>query len=295
MTVRKDGPEAILIAGPTAGGKSASALRLARERCGVVVNVDSMQVYRELRILTARPTETEMGEAPHLLYGHVGAAEPYSVARWLADAAAALDRARAQKRLPIFVGGTGLYFRALLHGLSPVPEIDPEVRRRWRAVATDEAAEALHRRLEALDPVTAARLSPTDTQRIVRALEVKESTGRSLAEWQTLPGRGLVAEARTERLVVMPDRPTLLARCDARFDAMMANGALEEVRTLVALGLDPSLPAMRALGVASLRAHIAGEVDLETAVAEAKRETRRYVRRQMTWLRRNMITWKVIK
>jgi tRNA dimethylallyltransferase len=285
---------AILIAGPTASGKSALALTLAERLSGVVINADSMQVYRELRVLTARPTVEDEARAPHALYGFVGGAQAYSAGRYAADAARAIEEARSAGRRPIIVGGTGLYFKTLLEGLSPVPQVPPEVRAYWRGQAAARPAPELHALLAGKDPEMAARLMPTDPQRIVRALEVLESTGRSLADWQRVPGTPVLEESRTVRLLAMPDRAAQAAAIDARLDAMLAAGALEEVRALLALGLSDELPVMRALGVAPLSAHLRGVIPLEAAVAAAKAETRQYAKRQMTWLRRNMIAWKSV-
>jgi tRNA dimethylallyltransferase len=281
----------ILIAGPTASGKSRLALRLAEEVGGTVINADSMQVYRELNILTARPTAGEQARAPHALYGHVSGAEAYSAGRFAAEAAHAIEEARREGRVPIIVGGSGLYFRALLAGLSPVPPITPAVRARWRAEAAARPAPELHAILAARDPVMAARLMPTDPQRIVRALEVLESTGRSLADWQRERGAPVLQEAAAVRLLVLPDRATLMPAIEARFDAMLAAGALAEVEGLLRLGLSWELPVMRALGVAPLAAHVAGRIGLAAASAAAKAETRQYAKRQVTWLRSNMMSW----
>jgi tRNA dimethylallyltransferase len=284
----------ILIAGPTASGKSGLALALAERLGGTVINADSMQVYRELRLLTARPSAGDEARAPHALYGFVSGGEAYSAARYAADAARAIAAAHAGGRVPIVVGGTGLYFMALLRGLSPIPAIDPEVRAYWRARAEESPAGELHALLAARDPVTAARLMPTDRQRIVRALEVLESTGAPLVEWQSRPGTPVLEERETTRILLLPDRERAAERIDARFDTMVAEGALGEVERLVALGLSWELPIMRALGVAPLAAHLRGEMQLEEAVAAAKADTRKYAKRQMTWLRRNMIAWKAI-
>ena len=284
----------ILIAGPTASGKSGLALGLARRLGGTVINADSMQVYRELSILTARPTCEDEARVPHALYGFVAGSEAYSVGRYAADADRAVAAARAQRRVPIIVGGTGLYFKALLEGLSPVPPIDPAVRARWRAEAAGRPSPELHATLAAQDPAMAARLMPTDPQRIVRALEVLESTGRSLAEWQAAQGTPLLREEEAVKLLVLPDRDTYAQAIEARFDAMMAAGALEEVRGLMELQFSPELPMMRALGVSALAAHLAGKVSLEEATVAAKVETRQYAKRQMTWFRRNMSSWKDI-
>jgi tRNA dimethylallyltransferase len=284
-------PTAILIAGPTASGKSAAALELAERLHGTVINADSMQVYRQLALLTARPTSADMTRAPHRLYGVISAAEAYSVGRWLDDAARAIAETAEAGRVPILVGGTGLYFKALTEGLAPIPDVPPEIREHWRERAELLAAVELHRELTARDPAMAARLSPTDPQRVVRALEVIDATGVSLAEWQgaatspALPAHGVV------RLVVAPEREPLYAAIDARLDLMMGQGALEEVRALLALGLDHGLPAMRAHGVRELGAYLAGESRLGEAIAKAKTETRRYAKRQMTWLRRFMKDW----
>jgi tRNA dimethylallyltransferase len=283
---------AILIAGPTASGKSALALALAERYGGVVINADSMQVYRELRILTARPSPEEEARVPHALYGFIPACEAYSVGRYMADAARAIAAARVAGRVPVVVGGTGLYFTALLEGLSPIPSVPEAIRARWRAEARRLGAAALHRLLSERDPCMAARLRPTDPQRLVRALEVLEATGRSLADWQQIPGEPLLAAETAIRLVVSPDRTELYRRSDTRFDAMLERGALEEVAALRALALDPKLPAMTALGVAPLLALLAGELTLDAAAAQAKADTRRYAKRQLTWLRRNMIAWK---
>ncbi len=282
---------AILIAGPTASGKSALALSLAERHHGTVINADSMQVYQELRVLTARPTPEEEVRAPHALYGFVSAREAYSVGRYLTDAARAIGAAEAQGRLPIIVGGTGLYFKALLEGLSPVPAIPSDIRAHWRGEAQRIGAAELHRVLQERDPEMAQRLRPSDPQRIVRALEVLEATGRSLAEWQSIPGEGILAEEETIRLVLLPDRAQLYRRCETRFDAMMRKGALDEVAALKALALDPRLPAMTAHGVPHLLAALAEKIDLETAVARAKADTRHYAKRQFTWIRRNMQSW----
>jgi len=282
---------AILIAGPTASGKSALALALAEREGGVVINADSMQVYRELAILTARPSAADLERAPHALYGFVSGAEAYSAGRYAVDAAHAVAEARKQGKVPIIVGGTGLYFKALLEGLSPVPAADPEVRAYWRAQAAQRPATELHAVLSSRDPEMAARLMPTDPQRIVRALEVLESTGRSLAAWQREPGQPVLAEQATVRLLVLPDRDAVGPRIDARFDAMLAEGAIEEVRRLLDCGFSDELPIMRALGVAPLAEHVRGALQLETAAAAAKTQTRQYAKRQATWLRRNMRSW----
>jgi tRNA dimethylallyltransferase len=267
---------------------------LAERLSGTIINADSMQVYRELRMLTARPSHEDEARAPHALYGFVPGAEAYSAGRYAADAAAAIAAVRARGSVPIVVGGSGLYFHALLRGLSPVPPVDPHARAHWRSRAAVRPSRELHAILRARDPATASRLMPTDTQRIVRALEVLESTGRPLSYWQSQPGQPVLEEAETSRLLVLPERAAIAGRIEARFDAMVAGGALEEVAGLLALSLSPELPVMRALGVAPLAAHLAGRMGLEEAVAIAKADTRRYAKRQLTWLRRNMIAWKIV-
>jgi tRNA dimethylallyltransferase len=286
--------KAILIAGPTASGKSAAALALAERLPGTIINADSMQVYRELRVLTARPAETDMARAPHRLYGMVSAAEAYSVGRWLEQASVALVDAADEGRMPILVGGTGLYFKALTEGLAPTPDVPPEVRDHWRQREEQVGAEGLYRELAVRDPAMAARLRPTDPQRLVRALEVIDATGVSLAEWQGAEAEPGLAPERVLKLVVAPERETVYAAIDARFDMMMTAGALDEVRGLLALGLDQGLPAMRAHGVRELGAYLAGNSSLDQAVAKAKTESRRYAKRQMTWLRRFMTDWQWI-
>lgn len=280
----------ILITGPTASGKSALAMALAREVGGVIINADSMQVYCELDILTARPSVADEAAVPHRLYGHVPARDAYSAGRYVEDVKQALAEATANGLRPIITGGTGLYIKALLKGLSPIPAVDENIRAHWRSEADRLGAMALHGLLAARDPEMASRLNPADTQRIVRALEVLESSGRSLIHWQSLPGEPVIAEDETRCIIVLPDRETLQARADQRFDAMMAAGALDEVRALAALRLPDDLPAMRALGVAPLAAAVRNEVALEAAVARAKAETRQYIKRQTTWLRSNNIT-----
>jgi tRNA dimethylallyltransferase len=293
--VSNPGRKVILIAGPTASGKSALALTLAERLGGVVINADSMQVYREMRVLTARPSPEEEGRAPHRLYGHVPAAEAYSVARWLVDATREIEQARAADRVPIVTGGTGLYFKALLEGLSPVPAIPEAVRNRWRERGANALRGELHRELIARDPQAAARLAPTDIQRIVRALEVLEATGKSLIEWQLTPGNPVLSEAETVRIIVGRDRALLHERCDRRFEQMVREGALDEARTMGALGLDCGLPAMRAIGLRPLIAHLGGEIDLATAVQRGQAETRQYVKRQDTWARRYFSSWKFVQ
>jgi tRNA dimethylallyltransferase len=283
--------QAVLIAGPTASGKSGVGLELACGLGGTVINADSMQVYRELRVLTARPSQSEEARAPHRLYGTVSAGQACSVGRWLDDAADAVAEARGKGRLPILVGGTGLYFKALTEGLAPVPDIPAEVRSYWREQAAKVSREALHQDLAARDPAMAAKLKPADPQRIMRALEVIDATGISLAEWQGGNAAPLLSPSEVLPLVIAPEREPLYAAIDARFDRMIEHGAVGEVRALLDLELDPGLPAMRAHGVRELEAYLSGAVSREDAVAKAKTESRRYAKRQMTWARRFMSDW----
>ena len=279
---------AILIAGPTASGKSALALGLAEALGGTVINADSMQVYADLAVLTARPTEAEMARAPHRLFGHVDAAEAYSVGRWLADMEAALVEARSSGRLAVIVGGTGLYLKALFTGLSPIPPVPDAIRAEVRAESIGIEAEELHARLTALDPAMAARLRPSDPQRIIRALEVHRATGQSLLVFQQSHGEPVLPAAETAGVYLAPDRAALNDRIDRRFDGMMAHGALTEVARLARRNLDPALPAMRALGVPPLLAHLRGEMTLEDAVARGKLLTRHYAKRQGTFARHQL-------
>lgn len=282
---------ALLIAGPTASGKSRLALELAERLDGTIVNADSMQVYRELRVLTARPSPADEARCPHRLYGLRSVAEPCSAGQWLELAQAAIAEAQAAGRLPIVVGGTGLYFRVLTEGLAPVPEIAPELRAELRARLAALGPRAFHAELAARDPETAAMIRPSDPQRLLRAFEVWEATGMPLAEWQRRPVTTPLSGPLLT-LALEPPRAELYARCDARFARMMEEGALDEVRGLDAAGFDPALPAMRALGVPHLLRHLRGEIPYAEAVAAAKTATRRYAKRQMTWLRTQMMSWR---
>lgn len=285
-------PQAILIAGPTASGKSQRAVDLAREHGGVVVNADSMQVYRELRVLSARPRAEDQAGVPHRLYGHVSAAARYSVGQWLADVTTVLAELRAERRVPILVGGTGLYFKALTEGLATIPPIPPGVRDRILAEADGATAAALHARLAAIDPETASEVRPSDRARILRALEVFEATGRPLAEWRRGDGSPpLVETARSVRLVLDPPRAWLHHRIGERADHMVHDGAIEEARALAALGLSAEMPAMKAIGVRQFLDHDRGKLSLDEALAAVKTETRRYAKRQATWFRHQMTGW----
>lgn len=277
----------MVIAGPTACGKSALALAVAEAFDGRIINADSMQVYRELSILTARPTPADEARAPHALYGVLPSAEPCSAARWLGLAQVAVAESRRAGRLPLVVGGTGLYLKAMMEGLASIPPVPDEVRTAARAHMAALGPATLHAELAIRDPAMAARLRPGDTQRLVRAWEVLEATGRSLAEWQAeptqpgIPGRFLV-------LMLMPERPVLYRACDGRFAAMVKAGALDEVAALDRLGLDSALPAMKALGVPELRRHLHGEIGLGEAIELAQAATRHYAKRQCTWFRHQL-------
>ena len=281
-------PEIILIAGPTASGKSALALALAEKLGGIIVNADSMQVYRDLRIITARPTPEDEQRAPHRLYGYIDAAENYSVGRWCTEAAAALAATERYGRAAIIVGGTGLYFNALTRGLTAVPPIPAEIRDKVRARLARDGVGALHRELKQRDPAAAARLMPGDRARIARALEVVLATGRSLLDWHGEGKPASLDPTRAAKVFLMPGRDQLLRRIDARFEAMIAAGAIEEVRALAARDLAPELPAMKAHGVPWLMRHLRGEISLAEAVEGGQRETRQYTKRQATWFRNQL-------
>jgi tRNA dimethylallyltransferase len=283
--IKPEGRRAILIAGPTASGKSALAIALAHRLGGVVLNADSMQVYRDLRIITARPTHEEETEVPHRLFGHVDAAENYSVARWLADATKTIREVEQDGHLPLLVGGTGLYFRVLLEGLSDIPAVPEAVRAELREWAADQSADEIHARLLSVDPVTAKGLRPSDPQRNLRALEVYLATGQPLSAFHAERKGALFSPEEVLALFLAPDREKLRDRIDARFDRMMDDGALDEVERLMARGLDPSLPAMRAHGVPGLIRALKGEIAMEEAVEKGKADTRAYSKRQHTWFR----------
>ncbi len=287
--------KAVLIAGPTASGKSALALELALSTGGVVINADSMQVYRDLRIITARPTRAEEALVPHHLYGHVDAAVNFSAGAWVNDAAKALEAAQAEGRLPIFVGGTGLYFKALTAGLSVVPPIPAEVRDDVRARLDRNGVEALHAELAARDPRAAERLNLRDRTRIARALEVIEATGRSLLEWQREGQPPLLPQDSCRAVFLAPERAELFARIDARFDAMLGMGALNEVERLAARQLDSLLPAMKAHGVPALIRHLHGELSLQDAATIGRADTRHYAKRQFTWFRHQLPQFEWVK
>ena len=268
-----------LIAGPTASGKSALALDLAAAIGGTIVNADASQYYADLRILSARPSPSDEARAPHRLFGTQDGAVPASAADWAQAAAAAIDAAIADGRTPIIVGGTGLYIRTLLDGIAPVPEIDPAIRDTVRALSPGEAWAALRRE----DTDASVRLNRNDAARIWRALEVVRATGRTLGDWQTTKTGGIGERVRIVPMILLPARDLLYARCDQRFDAMLAAGAADEVAALVARALDPELPVMRAIGVRDIADWLAGRCTRDEMRMAATMATRRYAKRQYTW------------
>ncbi|QKC83149.1 tRNA (adenosine(37)-N6)-dimethylallyltransferase MiaA [Mesorhizobium sp. NZP2077] len=278
---------AILIAGPTASGKSALALDLAERTGGVIVNTDSMQGYSVLDVLTARPEAADLVRVPHFLYGHVQPGTAYSTGGWLRDVMKLIDDGMLSRR-PVFVGGTGLYFRALAEGISEMPDIPSRIRDRWRYELKEQGAVKLHSLLLREDSRAAMQLKPTDSQRVVRALEVLDASGRSILDWQAERGRPLIDRQTARFLVIEPDRAALVDRIERRFDQMIDKGALEEVRQLTALGLDTDLPAMKAIGVRDLQAAMAGELSFPEAIERAKIATRQYAKRQATWFRHQL-------
>ncbi len=287
----------MLIAGPTASGKSALALQLAENaaragRQAWIVNADAMQVYDTLSILTARPGAAEEARAPHRLYGHVPAGTRYSVGAWLADVERALGEAETSGALPIVVGGTGLYFKALTEGIAAIPPVPADVRRSVADRIGVEGPAALHAELLDRDPASAASLRPGDAQRVARALEVLEATGAGLRSWHERTREPpLLPADKAVRMVLDTPRPELHARIEARVERMVEEGALEEVRALLARGLAPDLPVMKAIGVRPFAAHLRGDIPLDRAIADAKTETRRYAKRQDTWFRNQMPGW----
>jgi tRNA dimethylallyltransferase len=286
------GPKrAVLIAGPTASGKSALAMRLAERLNGVVVNADSMQVYRDLRIITARPSKQEEARLPHRLYGHVDASVNYSVGAWCYDVKSVLEQAEQYGRVPILVGGTGLYFTILTKGLAAVPAIPPEIRERVRGKLAREGVAPLYQELLERDPAAAHRLMPNDRSRISRALEVVLATGRSLADWHHEGMPPLIDASHAAKVFITCEREELKNRIAARFSGMLAAGALEEVRALAERNLDPTLPAMKAHGVPWLIRHLRGEITLRDAAAGGVTDTRRYAKRQVTWFKNQLPDW----
>ena len=284
----ENGQDAILITGPTASGKSALAVALAMRHGGVVINADSMQVYDTLRVLTARPSDEDMGGVAHHLYGHVPAGRLYSTGEWLREAAALVEQLHAEGRLPVFVGGTGLYFKALTGGLSEMPEIPVDIRETFRARLQSEGAEVLHAELAACDPEMAAVLKPADGQRIVRALEVFAATGRSIRDFQTGRGPVVIDPERAMKIVVQPEREVLRERIGRRFGVMLETGAVEEVEALLAQGLPPEMPVMKAIGVSQIAAMLKGEMSRDEVIERGSAATRQYAKRQMTWFRNQL-------
>lgn len=282
---------ALLLMGPTASGKSALALELADTIGGEIINADSMQVYRDLRVLTARPSVAEEAAIPHHLYGHIDAGERYSVGRWLSDALVAMANVRARRRVPILVGGTGLYFVALTKGLAEMPAADADIRASLEARLSVEGAPALHAELARLDPESAARLQLNDAPRILRALEIFETTGAPIGSFQAQTKPAFAREDWAGLALVREPRDALYAAIDARFDAMLRGEAMEEVRALAGRKLDSALPAMKAHGAPALMAHLRGEISLDAAAEIGKRDTRRYAKRQHTWIRNQMPDW----
>ena len=270
----------ILIAGPTASGKTSASIELAQANDAVILNADSMQVYQDLRIVSARPSEEEISQAPHYLFGYLSGAQTYSVAHWLEDVRPLMEQFISQKRKIIFVGGTGLYFNALLEGISPMPDVDEAIREKIRAME-DISSQELHKML---DEKAAKELRPSDRQRIKRALEVYQSTGKSIIDWQAEKGVPLIPEALgVKKFLVMPPRATIHERINMRFDKMVEQGALQEVEALLAKDLPKIAPVMKAIGVPQLVAHLAGEMPLDEAIEKAKAATRQYAKRQSTW------------
>ena len=280
-----DGIAVVVIAGPTTSGKSALARALADEFDATIINADSMQVYRELPVLTAQPDATERASAPHRLYGVLPAAEQCSAMRWREMALAEIRRSDAAGRLPLVVGGSGLYLKALMDGLSDIPDIAPDIREAAKQRHARLGGPTFHAELAARDPATAVRLSPGDSQRLIRAWEVLEATGRPLADWQAGPRDSAPSDLRFLTVVLDPPRDRIYHSCDARLRDMVAGGAVAEVEMLLALGLDPDLPAMRALGVRELAGYLRGDRDLEDAIESTQIATRRYAKRQSTWFR----------
>ncbi|MEM9097168.1 MAG: tRNA (adenosine(37)-N6)-dimethylallyltransferase MiaA [Pseudomonadota bacterium] len=285
--------DAILIAGPTASGKSALAIELAREHGGAIINADSQQVFSDWRILTARPSAEDEAELPHFLYGHLPLTQAYSVGHWLRDLRPVLDQCRERELTPIITGGTGLYFKALTEGIAPIPLTPPEIRARGEAELQSLGLTAFAQQFARRDPETARLIDQENPMRVLRAWEVLETTGRGLADWRTETEPPLLPLTKCDTRVVVPDREGLYARCDARFDRMLELGVLDEVRQVMALNPPPTAPGLKALGASDLIAHLDGEIEIATAVENAKQATRRYAKRQLTWARNQMSAWQV--
>ena len=287
-TVSKNNYKALIIAGPTAGGKSSLALDIAEKYPSTIINADSQQVYKELSILSARPSPDDEARCPHRLFGVLPASEVCSAGRWLEMVKPEIEQALADGRIPLLVGGTGLYLKALTEGLSPIPEVDPDTRKKARAL-WDEAGEGeFIAKLAEIDPLSAARIAPTDSQRLIRAYEVTLSTDRPFSDWRDEPKKVVFPDMAFATVQLLPERDVLYAAINARFDKMMEAGALDEVKNLLKLGLDKDLPAMKALGVPELAAHIRGEMSIIDALEKAKTASRNYAKRQLTWARHQM-------
>ncbi|MBX2829711.1 MAG: tRNA (adenosine(37)-N6)-dimethylallyltransferase MiaA [Rhodospirillales bacterium] len=284
----------LIVAGPTASGKSALALDMADAFDGVVINADSMQVYKELRVLSARPDEAETARAPHRLYGVLSGREACSAGKWRDMAMAEIADCHANGKLPIITGGTGMYLNALTNGIAPIPDVPARIRDVVSAELAELGHQAFFEKLKRDDPETAATLDGTNTQRLIRAAEVFAHTGRGLASWHSEPVITPPENMKFKKLCYMPPRDILYDRCNRRFDLMIKQGAIDEVRQLLALDLPPSAPVMKAVGVRELAAHLAGEIDLDTAKEKSQRETRRYAKRQLTWFRHQMTDKEII-
>lgn len=282
---------AILIHGPTASGKTALSVALAKRLDGEVINADSMQVYRDLRVISARPSDEEMAEAPHHLFGHVSASERYSTGRWLEAAAPVIEDVQRRGKVPIVIGGTGLYHLALIEGLSQIPPVPDDVHADVNAIARSGGAEALRAKLSSVDPETAARFGQGDRQRLARALEVWYATGQSISTFQNKRSRPTLGADEWLGIALTPARARLYARIDRRFEGMLMEGAMEEARALMAQDLDPEVPAMKAHGMPWLMAYLRGEQSAQAAAEAAKRDTRRYAKRQFTWIGRQFPFW----
>ncbi len=278
----------IILSGPTASGKSALAMVIAGELGAVIINCDSKQLYREIPIITAQPSDEDKAQVPHELYGVMSAAEDCSVGRWLDMARQAIDKVHSEGKTPLLVGGTGMYIKSLTDGISAVPQIDNEIRRSTRNIIAESGAEYLHNMLEKEDPDMAARLKKGDSQRVARAYEVIKQTGKSLIYWQEQPPVTFYPEASFRKFFLSPPKEEVYSNCNLRFGKMLEAGVMEEIEALNKMGLSPELPSMRAHGVPELRAVLHGTMSMEEAAEQAKRNTRHYIKRQFTWFRHQM-------
>ena len=278
----------LMICGPTASGKSHLAQQIARRVSGIIINFDAIQVYKELRILTARPTEAEEAALPHRLYGHVSMVRPHSAAQWLVDVKKEIDQCVDSGKLPVLVGGTGLYMKALMDGLSEIPSVPAEIRTQVEHIYKEKGEAAFRALLAEKDPVSATRLKPNDAQRLKRAYEVALATGKPLSYWQETPKTPPYPNARFLVLNVDIPRDLLYARCDARFDAMLGAGALDEAKSIKEQVVDRKLPAMKAIGLPQLLGYLEGQMSLDEARIHAKQMTRNYAKRQLTWFKNQL-------